>query len=328
MKRKSAVTFTIDQLTKFLKKYPIQSVDDNLYIEQDETDIYLVAFKYYVEHGKDIMDDYYKIKNALNYFYNIDEYKIHFANGCLPQNFLQDIKENFEFILNYNGALNINWILNKFNCGRIALEKCLYEIENDFPEYNETSNLEKKETQEKYISNYYEVQRTLTKEDLDTFFAKTLKEEMSSTIDKNLIDVTNVKYPILIFFYKNDKIISINKITKNLESSLVNHKKSKDFDSYSYIFIDENIIDDIFAEALLRYNPSNMIANAITFKNSVYRTLGQIKQRYKDNTRVDLRIIKKVISLYKIPIYNLKNGQEIIDKDLFDEALNKYLNGK
>ena len=328
MKNKKEVNFTMEQLAEFLKRYPVHGLKDANYVKQDETDVYLIAFKHYVEHGEDIMADYYRVKDTAFHVYNIGAYRDYYKHGYQSYDLLHNIISDLKFAINYDGTWDVDLILNTIGCSKEHIKNCLYEIENDFPKYTEKNNLNKKKEHENYIEKYYEMERTLTKEDLDIFFNKTIMEEMSSTIDKNIVDVTNIKYPILVFFYKDNKVISINKVVKGLEASLVNYKKSKNFDSYTYIYINESIIDDILAEAFTRYNPSNMISNAITIKNSIYRTLKQIKQRYKDENRVDLRVIKKIISMYDIPLYNLRNDQQIVDKDLFDEALNKYLSGK
>ncbi|MBZ9688853.1 hypothetical protein G9F72_021255 [Clostridium estertheticum] len=289
MKNKKEVNFTMEQLADFLKRYPVHGLKDSNYVMQDETDVYLVAFKYYVEHGEDIMADYYRIKDTAFTAYNMDVYREYYSHGYQSFDILRNIISDLKFVINYDVTWNADLILNTVGFSRENLKKCLYEIENDFPKHAEENKLNKKKEHENYIEKYYETERTLTKEDLDIFFNKTIMEEMSSNIDKNIVDVTNIKYPLLVFFYKDNKIISINKVVKGLEASLVNHKKSKDFDSYTYIYINEGIIDDILSEAFIRINPSNMISNAITIKNSIYRTLKQIKQRYKDKTSLYLK---------------------------------------
>lgn len=329
MKNNTKLKFTIDQLTEFFKKYPIHGLKDMNFIKHDETDIYLLAFKYYIEHGVDIMEEYYRIKDAVIYCYNINDYRsMYIHEDYSYNNHLVKIVEELKFVINYNGAWNIEQILNLLGSSREKIQACIYEIENDFPKYFEKIEMKRKEDQEEYVKKYYEVQRILTKEDLDLFFDKTIHEQISHKIDKNIVDVTAIKYPILVFFYKDNLLIAIRKIVKNLEASMVNYKKSIDFDNYSYIYISEDIIDDTQAEALVRYNPIDMASNSINIKNSMYRTLGQIKKRYKGDARVDLRVIKNVISIYHIPLYTLINGQQIVDKDLFDEALGKYISGK
>lgn len=328
MKNKSEVNFTMEQLKGFLEKYPVHGLKDANFINQDETNIYLIAFKYYIEHGEDIMADYYRIKDTVADCFNMGTYRSYFIYDDSSDKVLQKIIQDINFVINYTGIWNVDALLNSLNCSKEKLIQCLHEVENNFPKYHEDKILEREKELENYIEKYYEVKRNLTNEDLDLFFAKTIAQEMSSNIDKNVVDVTNIKYPILVFLYKGNKIISINKVIKNLEAALVNHKKNKNFDSYTYIYVNEDVIDDILVESFVRYNPVQMLSNAITVKNSIYRTLGQIKQRYKNNKRVDLRVIKNIISIYEIPMYNLMNGQQIVDKDLFDEALDKYLNGR
>lgn len=326
MGKNTELNFTIDQLAEFLKKYPIQGLKSYRDIFEDETEVYLFAFKYYVEHGEDILGDYYRIKDTvINLSDEIEIYRDRYLHeGYSDTNI---IVKKLKFVINYEGPWNAEKILEEIGWSKERLDEVLNEVQNDFPKYKDKMKIKKKKQQEDYIKKYYEAKRTLTEEDINLFLNCTLKKEISSKINKDIIDVTAIEYPILVFMYKNDKIISIRKVTKNLEISMINYKKTMDFDTYAYIYINENIINDIFAEALIRYNPINMAANAINISNSIYRTLEQIKKRYKDNASVNLRIIKNVINIYHIPIYYLNNGQGIIDKDIFDKELSKYLFG-
>ncbi|OZV13465.1 hypothetical protein CIW83_02665, partial [Tissierella sp. P1] len=62
--------------------------------------------------------------------------------------------------------------------------------------------------------------------------------------------------------------------------------------------------------------------------NSIYRYLNQIKLRYKGVRDIDMWVIKKVIKIYDIPLYTINNGQVVVDKDLFDDAIKKYYEGE
>lgn len=322
--------YMLDKLASFLNEYPIQQFNDKREdFPVDETPFYLVAFKRKIETGEDILQEYIYIKNILkNLGTELNDLSYFVQNPYEPNyNYIDKIKEKLEYIVNYKGVWDINSILNHFE---FTMKEILAYI-SELDKYMETIQKEmqenRKENMKQIIEKYYETKRVLSKEDLDKFFKIDFVNNMSPKIDKDIIDSRDINYPLLVCLYKNDELISLHKVIKNIESSLVNYKKSKDFNMYSYIHVNEKNIEDILTEAFVRFNPSQMYSHAITNKNSLYRTLNQIKQRYKDDNRVNLRVIKNVIELYKIPKYNLNNDSVVVDRDLFDECMNKYLHG-
>lgn len=313
--------FSFEQLMEFFNKHRICSYDEYLTtFNFDESDMYLAAFKHYAETKEDLLPEYIKIKKILINLGQID--MDNFQN-------LYDINVNKElsdiyYILNYKGYWNVDNIANIFGMNRQKIMRILKEIEDGFPTLTAEKDKESCQLQEEFNNSYYKAKRLMSKNELDEFFLYNIKQNISKRYLRDITDVTNVNYPVLVFLYKNNKVACIRKVTKKLDASLSNYRRSENFDEYAYIHISEDVIEDILAEAMVRYNPIDMYSNAITIKNSIYRTLNHIKRRYKQDSRIDLRVIKKLIEMYEIPVYNLNNGMTVVDKDLFDEAVKKY----
>lgn len=313
--------FSLEQLKDFLEKYPVSLFKDGKTASINESNIYLNAFKQYIEDGTDILSEYNEIQNSLYCLNEIKsigiDYFRHGGDLCL-----YNIIKQIEYLTNYRGYWEVS---NK--CIEEA-ERLLKEISTEFTVGNKKKEEEKRNAQKDYIDRYYMAERILSKSDLEAVVNCDIHKNISGKFDKDFMDVRDINYPIILFLYNQNKVVSIHKVEKKMDVSLINHKKTKDFDKYSYVHINENIITDVLVELYVRYNPIYMGQNCIDLNNSIYRTLNQIKRRHKDNIRVDLRAIRKVIDLYEIPVYNLRNGHTVVDKDLFEEAINLYLNGK
>lgn len=319
-------TFTFEQLKSFFKQYPIKNRSEGrFFYDCDETDVYLFGFKHFAETGEDVMQEYFKIKRILMYHpETIGVFSGHYYHDVTHIN---KYIEELMFILNYKGTWNIDYLMNKFGCTRDKLEKDLKEILDGFPAANKEKMEKRQEEQNEYIERYYSAERVLEKEEINDFFKNKIEKCFKNKKDKDLIDIRKIKYPIVLFLFKDNKMISIHKVKSNLEQSMSNYKKTKKFDSYSYLYVDEKSIEEIFAESIVRYNPNNLNTNTISLSNPIYRTLNQIKIRYKGIKEIDLRVIKKVINIYELTTYNLNNGSIVVDKDLFDKALNSYYKG-
>lgn len=150
---------------------------------------------------------------------------------------------------------------------------------------------EMKKEKDEYIKKYYNAKRLLKTEEIEKLFKTTLSLDklLDNRIDKDIINLINIKYPIILFLFKNDNIVSILKIDQTFEQKMAYHRKVKEFDSYAYIYTNETFINDIYMEAIVRYNP-------IYFNNN--------------------NILDMSGSIY---------GHTFLDKDLFDEAIKKYL---
>lgn len=313
--------FSFDQLMEFFDKHPICNCNEYLTtFNFDESDMYLAAFKHYAETKEDLLPEYFKIKKILIYLGQIDMDNFQSLYDINVSKELRDIY----YILNYKGYWNVDNIANLFGMNRQKIMRILKEIEDGFPTLTAEKDKESCQLQEEFNNSYYRAKRLMSKNELDKFFLYDIKQNISKKYIRDITDVTDVNYPILVFLYKDNKVVCIRKVTKKLDASLANYRKSENFDEYAYIHISEDAIEDVLAEAMVRYNPIDMYSNAITIKNSIYRTLNHIKRRYKQDSRIDLRVIKKLIEMYEIPVYNLNNGMTVVDKDLFDDAVKKY----
>ncbi|KAB3534505.1 hypothetical protein F8154_08835 [Alkaliphilus pronyensis] len=307
--------FTFKQLEDFFKKYPIHDhIAGSHRVHYHDIGTYIIAFKHYINTGEDVMPDYFKISNVL---YSLRDYLSYVKDNY--QDIDTDVlKDEIEYLLNYNWYWDIDSFLNKLRITKEFLIRELLEINNGFRKHNKIQEIKEQNELDEYIRRYYNKSKAPRDEIRNCLYSI----EKESLISKDIIDLRNIKYPIILLLYLNNQVVSIHKVTHSLERAMANYKSKKSFEFYRYKYFNEEIINDVFAEGIVNYNPVNISTKAITLSNTIYRTLNHVKKRYKNE--IDLRKIKKVIDKYNLPLYNLKNGSQVVDKDLFDNALRLY----
>ena len=322
------VLFDFKELESFFEKYPMKTYLCDKFFDTSEHRIndHLIAFRHLQLTDEDIMPEYIKLMSILSNNLNIREHyyqKGYYVN--LPEQIIERNIEELKYIVNYRGFWNIEKLLDYFDFNKEIIFKDLKQLTSMIPIKLEKEKQLKEREIENFIQRYYEKKRTLTNEKLNHIFKNKIEKKMTEKIlNKDYLDLTGIKYPILLLLFKSNKLTYLSIVDKSLDQRMSNYKKNKEFDGYSYIHFEEEVIQDIYAEAIIRYNPKDVTFSAIDMSNSIYRSLNQIKQRYKGVKDIDLWVIKKIIKLYEIPTYRLNGGQVVLDKDLFDKAIRKY----
>lgn len=157
-------------------------------------------------------------------------------------------------------------------------------------------------------------------------YIKGIYSNLLSIKDKVAVVPEDVKYPVVLFIYNENEVVSIHKVQKKLEAFISRYIATyHDFTGYSYAYVQENLFEDVFVELIVKLNPPNQYQNSIKLSNSLYRTLKQIKKRYKGIKGINLTTIKNIIKIYQIPIYSLKNGTQFVSMDRFEKCLREYM---
>lgn len=318
--------FTFDELEAFFDKYPAEKIMFGGYrysVSAQKISDYVKGFKYLAETGIDIMPEYFTLISIIDSHIEHRGY-IYNSPSCVSNNLdCGKWVHELNAVLNYNGVWDIDEILGYYGATRDIIKDDLYEIINDFPTANSKYVNKTQDNLKEYIESYYKAERTLTKNDIDLFF-KSKVDSNKTRYSRDFIDIRDIKYPILVILYAGGQVESIHLVRKNFDTFHGNKTKTSNFDSYAYFHINEEDIDDIHAEAIVRYDPINIHHGAISVRNSIYRTLNHIKKRYKNEKDINLSVVKKVIKIYEIPLHTLSNGQRVVDKDLFDNAIEQY----
>lgn len=284
------------------------------------TSLFIKALTAYLGTKQDIIKELAQINESLSYYSSSDYFISH--KSRMADFMIEEVINSLEFLKSYDGYW-LNSLLKGLDYD--AIDSTIYELKSKTSyqfEYNNNS-----EEHEKFIADYYKRERKISDEDLFAAATKCRKTFASFKFKKDSVDVSKIKYPILVAFIKDDKIKSLKKCSQKLDSLLTLTEKTLDYDEYSYIYVPENSIYEVATEFFIRNKVAN-INTSIINTNCIYKSIKQVKRRYKYAPKVDWRIVKKVIDLYDIPQYNLDNGYQLIDKDKFDRCLNEYLESK
>lgn len=120
----------------------------------------------------------------------------------------------------------------------------------------------------------------------------------------NFVNIENIKYPIIIKFYKDDTFIKILRCTGNLSKMLDKVKKDYDYNKYSYIYIPENHIDQVLEFSILFENP--LLTNTYCIRKPVvYNTIKAISKRinFEKNININSKKIIKILDKHKIDYF-------------------------
>lgn len=330
--------FRFEELVKFFKEYPI---DEHIAVYERShiyryggsnpyklTD-YLKAFKQQSESGNNVMKEYVLILNTLLKIRDFKE--LYFKSYSYYNRLYMDIDydefvNHCYYIINYKGFWNIDELMDRVGLSKEILLNDCHEINHNFPTERASHNEKVKKSRENRVNEYYKKKRLLSSDQMDDIFKNLIGKSFlkKNRINKNNLNITNVKYPVLLILFKDDEAVYITKVTSKLVERLLGCISKQNFDSYFYSYFSEDTIDDVYAEFLVRYNPKNVRQATIGLKNSIYRSLNHIKERYRGVKDIDMRVIKNVIEIYEIPIYYLNSGQIVVDKDLIDNAIQNY----
>ena len=292
-------------------------------------DLLLTAFELEKENKIDSLKELKSITNNIDILEPILTYGISHVLKTFGKTYKQydTFQNSIDFLLQYNGLWNVEYFLKFNGLSKDKLNKLKDEIKKEFyPSENEINlkNIEYKakraKEKEELLKKYYEKKVVYTSTDIKKY----LSEEVF--ISSNMVNVDLVEYPILIKVFKNDELLGIKKEFSSLRNKLKVLSKTFDFDDYSIVHIPRNKIDDLQIEAYIKYKIKYLPPTISSSDCGNYKSLQQLKKRFSDD--FDIRTIRKIIDLYKVPNYSFNNGLEIIHRDLFDEALKKFYDSK
>lgn len=211
--------------------------------------------------------------------------------------------------------------------------KRFYDItpSKDIKEYNEKVRAELVEKLEiEHLSDrdkIYENSKFVEKYD-STHFSLSLEEienlyENEKVFEAELIDMREIKYPLIVTFYKNNEIVEIGFTQSKFDRYIAGKRNEIEFDTYSILEVKETELLGIYTHLKLAY--MNKPWYSLPVENGVYVTFNQIKKRYKYVDRMKPSKIKDIISIYNVHTVLCENGTLFVDKRDFDNAVKKYL---
>lgn len=248
-----------------------------------------------------------------SYHYNSEERAEYYDN------FLK----NMEYLRNYNGFWNKEYFMELYKLTEKDIDDFKENMRKryapSFAEKAEKQNnkiLIEKEKDRKFMEDYRVKENNLSEINL--------KKYENKELNRVNIDIKKVHYPLVIKFFKNREIISINKCVSNLAYSL-KAKEHLEFDDFNIVHIEDHLIDDIIIEYKIKYDPehnSSAIVQDIT-KVFKYRNESQVKRYYKD--MYTMQAINKVVNLYNVGTFIFQSGRKIYNRVELEEAIEKHL---
>ena len=271
-----------------------------------------------IENEKYDLDELYNLTESfreVELFYRNWEYYKQMAN---TQQFISLI-EFIDYVLNYTGNINLNYF---YSLHSLKKENLIYSknlILNDFydPKVEKQKQEKKKRDEEKFIADYYKIQKNISEKEIEEYI--NFNREM---IGINSPKIENISYPVIVFRYKDNELISISKTIKNLYDNIGSAIMRDNIDSFTFMHVPENILNEIYLECLLYFQPKKVTSNSFGIANSLYVTFSKLKKRYKG---VYKKKIEDIIDKYDVPIYKIRDQFYIIHRDKFDEAYEKEI---
>lgn len=296
---------------------------------KDIFDLLLTAFEIEKENKIDSVKELRKIESNINYLNSLMGYGNMDSLKYVEKthHHYQSIQNTIDFVLKYNGIWNIEYFLDHHRLSKERILKLREEVESEFyPSENEIKkkSLEhkgkKEKEREEFLEKYYEKKVVYTPFDIKKYLSE------DSFINSIKVNEDLIEYPVLIKIFKNGELLGIKKEFSNIKNKLKALSKTFDFDDYSLVHIPRNKIDDLQIEAFIKYKIKYLPTTVASSNCGNYKSLQQLKKRFSED--FDIRMIRKIIDLYNVPNYRFNNGLEIIHRDLFDEALNKFYDEK
>ena len=227
--------------------------------------------------------------------------------------------DKIDYVLNckFNNE-NLTFFHNYYNIDKKEIIEFKNLILNDFYDpIKEKKKKEEKESEYKlFLDRYYKNKLVITEKEMNKYI----------TMDKIIYDINDseieVLYPLIVFKYRDNELISISRVQKNLYSNIGYSIRADNIDHFSFIHVPEKFLNEIYLECLIKYQPLKISTNSFSIENSLYVTYNKLKKRYKD---IYKKTIMKIIDKYDVPIYNIQNNFMVIHRDKFDEAYNSEL---
>lgn len=204
---------------------------------------------------------------------------------------------------------------------------CLENVNKDFiysSTYSTPKRIAERKEEKKQAINKFDL--NITKSILPENKIETILKNMIS-FPCNFVDTKEVKYPIIINFYKDNILIKTGKCFKDLMSSINNAKNKYDFDTYSYSYVPEEYIDQINEYIILFKNPTFTTVRSLK-KYIVYSPLNSIQKRINFDGDYLIRKdrIIKILDQNNIPYFE-RDGRVFTNARMALEKIGDYLSG-
>lgn len=248
-------------------------------------------------------------------------YLVNFLQIPIPLDDLKELKIIVDNLLNNVSEEDYKNIQNYFTDKYVPNFKC-FESDIESPEYLTRKEKELKEEIEKI--DFLLTKPIITEKEIESFISemKTYKLDY-----KNLV---NVSYPVLCALKKDNKIIKILKCYKNLEQTLENRKIKIDFDSFSFVTVPDEYLDQIYEYFFVTRNPKFDTNVNLQLKGGVLITPEKVRKkiRYKADYQISAKKIVDIALINGLDVYNAVNGQIYLNcREIFDHVY-KFLQNK
>lgn len=248
-----------------------------------------------------------------------EEFLIPFDGNAVPMEYeeLKEISKNLTAFLAKVEKESYEAFYNK------RLEELRNSMFHSSEEFNQKRYEEKKEQERKYIENFdYNLSKPILQE---KEIEKILKK--FPLYPHDFIDTREIKYPVIVNFYKDKTLLKSMTCFKNLIQTLSNVKKSCDYNSYSYSYISEEYIGQILEYIILFKNP--LQTSSLSLRDYVvYCPLNiLIKRLNKDKDYMFRKDrVLKLLEKNKVEYFE-KDGRIIVNARLALHHIGNFLSG-
>lgn len=248
-----------------------------------------------------------------------EEFLIPFDGNAIPMEYeeLKEISKNLTVFLAKVEKEAYEAFYNK------RLEEIRNSMLHSSEEFNQKRYEEKKEQEKKYIEKFdYNISKPILQE---KEIEKILKK--FPLYPSDFVDTREIKYPVIVNFYKDKTLLKSMTCFKNLIQTLSNVKKSCDYDNYSYSYIPEEYISQVLEYIILFKNPIH--TSSFSLRNYiVYCPLNiLIKRLNKDRDYIFRRDkVLKLLEKNKVEYFE-KDGRIIVNARLALHHIGNFLSG-
>lgn len=252
---------------------------------------------------------------------NGTSFLVNFLQIPIPLNDLKELKAIIENLLNNVSEEEYEKIQDYFTNIHSPHCKC-FMSDAGSPEY--IARKEKELEEEIKKIDFLLKKPIISNKEIENFISnmKTYKLDY-----KNLV---NVSYPVLCALKKDNKIIKAIKCNKNLEQVLENRKKQIDFDSFSFVTVPNEYLDQIYEYFFVTRNPKFDTTVNLQLKGGVLITPEKVRKkiRYKKDCQISVRKIIDIALMNGLDVYNAVNGQTYLNGREIFEYVYKFLRGE
>ena len=266
--------------------------------------------------NKESFEEVLKLIKSYRRIVNILNFENQLSN--INPNTYEEILGEISYWESYEGIGKKYYRINKEK-----LEKLKLDLNNEINPPEEVikrrlrvKELEKAQERQKANSVYDDLKISITSKDIEKYLS-----EMNFLSDDK-VSSNKIKYPALVFFYKEGDLIEIRRESVDLGKKL---DGNIDFDEIKVMEIPKKKINELFYEALIKFRPKNPLKSLALYQAPNYKTFNEVKRKYFG--KLTPKKIMKIIETHDVPIYYFDNGLVLIHRDELAKAIseNKYL---